>query len=67
VPKAWILAIWILGPGFESLSRHGCLSSPLCVFMSSESRGLASNRHPVQGVIPNVKVIHNFRSNSELK
>jgi hypothetical protein len=51
--------------GFKSRSSHGCLSSSFCVVLYCVDTGLASSWSPAQGVIPNVKLIHNFRNNSE--
>jgi len=39
--------------GFESRSRHGCVSSFFCVMLSYVGRGLTTDRSPVQGVLPN--------------
>jgi hypothetical protein len=52
------------GRGFESRWRHRCLS--FCVVLSCTGRDLASGWSPVQGVVPNVELIHKFTSNSEL-
>jgi hypothetical protein len=56
--KAWVLVAWILGSCVWSLS--------LCV-VSCGSRGLASGWCPVHGVLPNVEMIHNCGSHSELQ
>jgi hypothetical protein len=38
--KAFVLTVWILGRGFESNSRLGCLSSYFCILMSYVGRRL---------------------------
>jgi len=38
--------------GFESRSRHGCISAFLYIVLSCVSRGLTMGRSPVQGVLP---------------
>jgi hypothetical protein len=43
-------------PGFESRSRHGCVSAFFCVVLSCVGRGLASGRSPVQGVLQIVQI-----------
>jgi hypothetical protein len=43
-----------------------CLSC-FCVVMSCGGRSPASGRSPVQGVLPNLQLIHNFGSNSEFE
>jgi hypothetical protein len=47
--------------GFESPSRHGCVSAFFCVALSYVGRSLASGWSPVQGVLPNVQQIHKFQ------
>jgi hypothetical protein len=42
--------------GFESRSRHGCVSAFFCVVLSCVGRGLASVRSPMQGVLQNVQI-----------
>jgi hypothetical protein len=40
--------------GFESRSRHGCLSASFCAVLSCVGRGLATGWSLVQGVLPHV-------------
>jgi hypothetical protein len=62
---------WSLGNcdrGFESRSRHGCLSLSFCAVLSCVGTGLASGWPPSsEWVLPIVELIHNFKSNSELE
>jgi hypothetical protein len=49
--------------GFESRSRHGCVSAFFCVVPFCVCSGLATGWSPVQGTLPNVqKYIHKFQS-----
>jgi hypothetical protein len=48
--------------GFECRTRHGRLYPSFCILLSCRGRGLI----PIQGVRPNVELVHIFRSNSEL-
>jgi hypothetical protein len=52
--------------GFESHSRHGCVSAFFCLVLSCVGRGLAFGRSPVQGVLPTVQYVRKFQKiNSE--
>jgi hypothetical protein len=48
--------------GFESYSRHGCVTAFFCVVLSCVGRGLALGRSPVR-VLPNV---HRFINSEKL-
>jgi hypothetical protein len=39
--------------GFESRSRHGCVSVFFCVVLSCVGSGLEMGTSPVEGVLPN--------------
>jgi hypothetical protein len=45
-----------LGRGFESRLKHGCLPSSVYVVLFCVSRGLATNRSLIQGVLPYVEI-----------
>jgi len=49
----WPLEHW--GRGFESRSRHECVSAFFCVVLSCVGSGLAMGRSTVQGVLPGVQ------------
>jgi hypothetical protein len=46
---SWPVGCWDCG--FESRSRHGCLSATFCVLLSYVGRGLATGLSLVQGVV----------------
>jgi hypothetical protein len=50
---------------FESYSRLSCLSAFLLFVLSYVDSGLAIGWLPIQGVLPTVYKIQNFRINSE--
>jgi hypothetical protein len=49
---SWLVGCW--DRGFESRSRHGCLSASFCVVLSCVGRNLATGWSLVQGVLPYV-------------
>jgi hypothetical protein len=40
--EAWVLTVGCWDRGFESRSRHGCLSASFCVVLSCVGEGLAT-------------------------
>jgi hypothetical protein len=61
--RNFILQLEHWGRGFESNKMHDVPSS----FLSCVVTGLAMGRSPVQGVLPVVYLIHDFKINSDLE
>jgi hypothetical protein len=62
--KAWVLLAWILGP--RLLIPLKAWIFVLCCTVV-RWHGPCDGLIPLQGVLPNVELIHNFERNSELE